>query len=152
MHKITEFKTILLVVLTLLSDMAMSAIAIDDQITVMENSGISLLTVFNNDTISKGETLTAFTQPSNGLISSVLPGLGMNYQPNTNYCNNGSTTDNFTYTLTGGSTATVFVTVSCLAASPVAQVIPVNQRSWLLFLLLVIIVVTNYKTKDRPIK
>ena len=141
MHKI-----ILLFVLTLLSGLALSAIAVDDQVTVVENSGISLLAVFNNDTISKGEHLTTFTQPTNGLISSVLPGLGINYSPNNDYCNNGITTDDFTYTLTGGATATVFVTVNCLAGNPAAQVIPVNQPLWLMFLFMVIIVVVKFKT------
>ncbi len=139
-------KIILLFVLTLISELALSAIAIDDQVTVVENSGISLLAVFDNDTINKGESLTSFTQPTNGLISSVLPGLGINYQPNNNYCNNGITTDNFTYTLTGGVRATVFVTVNCLAGSPPAQVIPVNQTYWLMFLFIAIIVVVKVKT------
>lgn len=145
MHKITEYKIILLFVLTLLSGSAMAAIAVDDQATVVENSGISLLFVFNNDTINKGESVTASTQPTNGLIS-VLPGLGINYQPNTDYCNNGITTDDFTYTLTGGATATVFVTVNCLAGSPPAQVVPVNQTYWLLFLLLAIVIMAKFKT------
>jgi len=145
MLKITGLKIPLLFLLTLLANQAISATAMDDQAVVLENSGITLITVFNNDTINKGESVTAFTQPANGLISSVLPGLGMNYQPNNNYCNNGVTTDDFTYTLTGNSTATVSVTVTCLAGSPTAQVIPVNQLHWLLFLLIAIIFVAKFK-------
>ncbi len=146
MLKITFLKILLLFILTLLSTLAMSAVAVDDQAVVIENSGTTLLPVFNNDTINKGDNVTAFTQPTNGLISSVLPGLGINYQPNNNYCNNGITTDNFTYTLTGNSMATVSVTVTCLAGSIPPQVIPINQIYWLLFLLISIIFVVMFKT------
>ena len=146
MLKITDLKIPLLFILTTLSGQAISATAVDDQAVVLENSGITLIEVFNNDTINKGENLTAFTQPTNGLISSVLPGLGINYQPNSDYCNNGVTTDDFTYTLTGASTATVSVTVTCLAGSPVAQVVPINQFYWLLFLLIAVVFVVKFRS------
>ncbi len=144
MLKITDFKIPLLFILTLFSIQVKSATAVDDQTVVLENSGITLITVFDNDTIIKGESVTAFSQPANGLVS-VLPGLGINYQPNINYCNNGVTTDDFTYTLTGSSTATVSVTVTCLAGSPVAQVVPVNQFYWLLFLLIAVVFIAKLK-------
>ena len=46
------------------------------------------------------------------------PATGLTYQPDPNYCNSppGATPDTFTYTLTGGSTATVSVTVTCVPA------------------------------------
>ena len=45
-------------------------------------------------------------------------GTGLTYQPNAGYCNDGSPTDDFTYTLNGGSTATVAVTVTCVVDHP----------------------------------
>ena len=49
-------------------------------------------------------------------------GTGLTYQPDPNYCNAppGTTPDTFTYTLNGGSTATVSVTVTCVDDPPVA--------------------------------
>ncbi len=144
MLKTIYLKVLLASTLILLSSLSKSAVSVDDQAVVIENSGTTLITVFDNDTINKGESVTAFTQPANG-VSSLLPGLGINYQPNNNYCNNGVTTDDFTYTLTGASTATVSVTVTCLAGSPPAQVIPVNQFHWLLFLLISVVFVAKSK-------
>ena len=120
-----------------------SAVAVDDQVKVIENSGATIIDVFANDTINKGDVVTTFTQPANGLVNLEL--FGMIYQPDNGYCNNGATTDDFTYTLTGGSTATVSITVTCLAGNPTAQVIPVNQLHWLLFLLVAIIFMTKFK-------
>ena len=48
-------------------------------------------------------------------------GTGLTYTPNANYCNDGTPTDDFTYTLTpGGDVATVAVTVTCSDDPPVA--------------------------------
>ena len=49
-------------------------------------------------------------------------GSGLTYAPNANYCNSppGTTPDTFTYTLNGGDTATVSVTVTCSDDAPVA--------------------------------
>ena len=47
---------------------------------------------------------------------------GLTYQPDANYCNSppGTAPDTFTYTLNGGSTATVSVTVTCGDDAPTA--------------------------------
>ena len=47
---------------------------------------------------------------------------GLTYTPNPNYCNSDppASTDDFTYTLNGGSTATVAVTVTCVDDAPTA--------------------------------
>ena len=47
----------------------------------------------------------------------------MSYTPNANYCNSppGTTPDTFTYTLNGGSIATVSMTVTCAADAPVVD-------------------------------
>jgi hypothetical protein len=41
-------------------------------------------------------------------------GLGVSYEPDANYCG----FDSFTYTLNGGSTATVSVEVTCVQTTP----------------------------------
>ena len=48
---------------------------------------------------------------------------GLTYEPDPNYCNDppGTTPDTFTYTLNGGSTATVSITVTCVNDVPVAD-------------------------------
>ncbi len=63
------------------------------------------------------------TQPANGTVVVAADGAGLTYQPDPNYCNTqaGGTADTFTYTLApGGSTATVEVTVTCVADDPTA--------------------------------
>ena len=55
-------------------------------------------------------TIDSATQPSHGTVTIAGDGSGLTYTPNPNYCNDGNPTDDFTYTLNGGSTATVAVT------------------------------------------
>jgi large repetitive protein len=49
------------------------------------------------------------TQPANGTVAITNAGADLTYTPNPNYCNDppGTTPDTFTYTLNGGSIATV---------------------------------------------
>ena len=58
------------------------------------------------------------TQPANG--SAAFTAGGVTYTPDANYCNDGVTTDDFSYTINGGSSATVAVTVNCVDDAPVA--------------------------------
>ena len=62
-----------------------------------------------NDTDVDGgpKTITAVTQPADGTAAITGGGTGLTYQPDGGACG----TDDFTYTLNGGSTATVTVTV-----------------------------------------
>ena len=60
----------------------------------------------------------------------------LTYEPDADYCNAGDPTDTFTYTLNGGSTATVAVTVTCADDGPAAPAItdtdpasPANDRN-----------------------
>jgi hypothetical protein len=90
-------------------------VAVNDSATVLRNSGASAINVLANDTDSDGgpKAIQSVTQPGHGTVAITGGGSGLTYRPNSNYCNGGSPTDNFTYTLNGGSTATVAVTVSC---------------------------------------
>jgi len=100
--------------------------AVDDSYTVAEDAAATTLAVRANDTDPDGGTknIASATDPTNG---TVVVGLGqkkLTYQPDPDYCNDppGTTTDDFTYTLTpGGSTATVSITVTCVADPAVAN-------------------------------
>ncbi len=97
-------------------------VAVNDTRTVAEDSGASAIAVLANDTDVDGgpKTIQSVTQPGHGTVVITGGGTGLTYQPDPNYCNGGSPTDNFTYTLNGGSTATVRVTVTCVDDAPVA--------------------------------
>ena len=73
-----------------------------------------------NDTDTDGgpRSVASVTQPANGTVVITGAGSGLTYQPNANYCS--ATPDTFTYTLNGGSTATVSVTVTCVDDPPTA--------------------------------
>ena len=79
-----------------------------------------------NDTDVDGgpKTIASASDPANGTV--VITGgaaPGLTYQPDPNYCNSqpATTPDTFTYTLNGGSTATVSVTVTCVPDDPVVD-------------------------------
>ena len=96
--------------------------AVNDSATVTEDSGANAINVLANDTDSDGgpKTIQSVTQPANGSVSVTGGGSGLTYTPNANYCNSGSPVDSFSYTLNGGSTATVSVTVTCVDDPPTA--------------------------------
>ncbi len=49
--------------------------------------------------------IDSVTQPAHGTVTVAADNKSLSYQPNAGYCNDGSPTDDFTYTLNGGSTA-----------------------------------------------
>ncbi|HXI32310.1 MAG TPA: tandem-95 repeat protein, partial [Vicinamibacterales bacterium] len=86
----------------------------DDAVTVLEDSGVSTITVLANDTDpDAGQTLSvaSVTSPANG-VSAVLSAMAVTYRPNPNFFGS----DSFTYTVSdghgGSATATVNVTVT----------------------------------------
>jgi VCBS repeat-containing protein len=98
-------------------------VAVEDSATVGEDSGATTIDVLANDTDIDGgtKTMESVTQPDHGAVTITNSGSGLTYEPDENYCNGGSPTDDFTYTLNGGSTATVAVTVTCVNDAPVAD-------------------------------
>jgi VCBS repeat-containing protein len=99
----------------------------DDTRTVNEDSGATSFTVLSNDTDpDSGDTIdiTNVSDPANG-TASIVDGSPdqISYTPDANYCNNppGGAPDTFTYTVNGGDTATVSVTVDCANDAPVAN-------------------------------
>ncbi|MEY2514377.1 MAG: hypothetical protein QOJ89_1735, partial [bacterium] len=100
-------------------------VAVNDSATVGEDSGANAVDVLANDTDVDGgpKSVASVTQPASGAVAISGGGTGVNYTPNANYCNTppGTTPDTFTYTLNGGSTATVSVTVTCASDAPVVD-------------------------------
>ncbi|WP_297617677.1 Ig-like domain-containing protein, partial [Nocardioides sp.] len=96
-------------------------VAVDDVRTVAEDSGATALAPLANDTDVDGgpQTVASVTQPADGTVVITDGGTGVTYTPDANSCTTG-TADTFTYTLNGGSTATVSVTVTCVDDAPVA--------------------------------
>jgi alpha-tubulin suppressor-like RCC1 family protein len=92
--------------------------AVADSATVGEDSGSNAIDVLANDTdIDAGpKSVASKTEGVHGTVTITGGGTGLTYAPAVNYCG----ADSFKYTLNGGSTATVSVTVSCVDDSPVA--------------------------------
>ncbi|WGY03957.1 Ig-like domain-containing protein [Nocardioides sp. QY071] len=101
-----------------------AATAVADTATVSEDSGATAVSVLANDLNPDGLTLsiTSVTQPANGVVVITGGGTGLTYAPTANYCNTqpGGTPDSFTYTITGGTTASVAMTVTCVVDPSVA--------------------------------
>jgi alpha-tubulin suppressor-like RCC1 family protein len=97
---------------------------VGDSASVGEDSGATAIDVLANDTDTDGgpKTIQSVTQPAKGTVSITGGGSGLTYAPDANYCNEppGGSPDTFTYTLAGGSTATVSVKVTCVDDPPVA--------------------------------
>ncbi|HWB69674.1 MAG TPA: Ig-like domain-containing protein, partial [Solirubrobacterales bacterium] len=93
-------------------------VAVADSGTVVEDSSANVIDVLANDTDIDGGTkkIEAKANGAHGTVSLFGGGLGLTYTPDANYCGS----DSFTYTLNGGSTATVSVTVTCVDDPPVA--------------------------------
>ncbi|MBK7044661.1 MAG: tandem-95 repeat protein [Rhodanobacteraceae bacterium] len=107
------------------------AAAVADSVTVNEDSGANTITVLTNDTPDPDGTafvVTAVGTATNGTTAVGPAGANVTYTPNGNYCG----PDSFTYTITGGSSATVTVTVTCIDDGPAAAVadsVTVNEDS-----------------------
>ena len=91
-----------------------------------EDDPATTIAVLANDENADGGPMTieSATQPANGTVLVATDGLSLTYEPDPGYCNDGSPTDDFTYTLNpGGSSATVAVTVTCVDDAPTLIVI-----------------------------
>jgi uroporphyrinogen-III synthase len=93
-------------------------VAVDDVASVAGDSGANTISVLANDTDGDGGPMTvqAVTQPANGAVAIATDGLTVTYTPAPSYCNDlpNAPLDTFTYTLVGGSSATVTIDVGCV--------------------------------------
>lgn len=91
--------------------------AAGDTATVSQDAGPEAINVLQNDTDPDGgpKSVVSSTQPANGAVVVADDGQELTYEPDPGYCNDPGEvpTDNFEYTINGGSSATVAVTVSC---------------------------------------
>ena len=95
--------------------------AVDDNETVLQTHAAAAVPVLTNDTDVDGGTTTIVFGQRSGHGTVVLTGgsvgahTGLTYEPDGGYCNTqaGGSPDTFTYTINGGSSATVTMTVSC---------------------------------------
>ncbi|MFK8010879.1 MAG: proprotein convertase P-domain-containing protein [Marinicellaceae bacterium] len=96
------------------------SIAVADMTSVLEDSGVNSIDVLLNDTSGAidASPITSVTQPANGTVVITNGGDDLSYEPDANFCHDGQTTDDFTYTITGGSSASVSVTVDCVNDEP----------------------------------
>jgi hypothetical protein len=95
-------------------------------VTVDEDDPATTIDVLANDTQGDTGTISVSltSDPANGTVLITNGGADLSYEPDDDYCNDppGTTTDDFTYTLTpDGDTATVAVTVTCVNDAPVAD-------------------------------
>ena len=91
-----------------------------DAYMINEDSAAVTLDVLANDTssINGPSPISNVTQPANGTVAIINSGNNLSYQANADYCNSGGSTDDFTYTINGGSTASVAMTVDCVNDEP----------------------------------
>ena len=94
------------------------AVAADDAATVLEDAVATTIAVLGNDSDADGDAfvVTDVTQGANGTAAVGAAGANVTFTPNANFC--GATT--FGYTITGGDTATVNVTITCVNDAPIA--------------------------------
>jgi hypothetical protein len=78
---------------------------------VQEDSGATTIDVLANDNDADLDPMqiVSASDPEHGTVVVAGDGLVLSYEPDANYCG----FDSFTYTLNGGSTATVSVEVTC---------------------------------------
>lgn len=93
-------------------------VAVNDSKTVAQDAGPAPIDVLANDTDPDGgpKLVASATRPAHGTVVVAAGGAGLTYRPNgAGYCNSmaGAAADTFTYTLNGGSAATVAVRVTC---------------------------------------
>ena len=92
-------------------------VAVDDTQTLLEDDPAAAIDVLANDTDADGgtNTIVSKTNPTHGTVAITNAGADVTYTPAANYCNTqaGGSPDTFTYTVNGGSIATVSVTVGC---------------------------------------
>jgi len=93
----------------------------NDTVMVNEDAPATFIDVLANDGVDPDPeqnplTVSMVSNLSNGSNAAIVSG-GIEYTPASNFCGN----DSFDYTLTGGGSATVDVTVACLNDAPVAN-------------------------------
>jgi hypothetical protein len=88
-------------------------ISVGDKAHTSEGEAVSIDVGGNDQDVDGGpKEVASLTQPAHGVVS-IENGTRVLYQPDAGYCNDREPPDSFGYKLTGGSSATVEVAVSC---------------------------------------
>lgn len=93
-------------------------IAVEDTATAADDGRPASINVLANDPVPEDEAkrVVAVTNPSHGSASVAESGTSVTYTPQAGFCADAMReTDEFVYTLNGGSQARVRVTITCLA-------------------------------------
>ena len=93
----------------------------DDAATVTEDDPPTTIDVLANETNPDGFPLTITnitTPPANGTVAITNAGADLTYEPDPDFCNDGTPTDDFVYELNNDTTATVAMTVTCVDDAP----------------------------------
>jgi VCBS repeat-containing protein len=101
-------------------------VAVDDAVSLTEGATASAINVLANDISAGGgpKSIVSKTNGAHGPVAITAGGSGLTYTPGSGYCNDGEAADTFTYTLNGGASATVSVSVICVttvATSPALE-------------------------------
>jgi hypothetical protein len=93
-----------------------SPVAAADTASVTQGDAPTSIDVLANDTDVDGgpRQIASTTPPAHGSVEIGTGGSTLTYESSAGYCNDDEAADQFTYTLDGGSTATVSVTVACV--------------------------------------
>ncbi|MFL5893934.1 MAG: Ig-like domain-containing protein [Thermoleophilaceae bacterium] len=104
--------------------------AVDDAATADFRTATPIDVLANDTDDDGGPTaqIQSVTQPAHGAVT--FTATHVTYEPNTDYCNDGTTLDEFTYTLEGGSQATVSVTVPCPMPVAVDDYVTIPQQNF----------------------
>ncbi|MFK8011132.1 MAG: Ig-like domain-containing protein [Marinicellaceae bacterium] len=94
--------------------------AFANSLTIDEDENGVIINVLTNDTDVDGGPMLIenMTQPLKGVVTN--NSVNLTYTPNEDYCNSDGALDTFNYTLNGGSTASVSVSVNCVDDRPLA--------------------------------
>lgn len=97
-------------------------VAVDNWVTLVEDAGPTKLDVLANDSNPQDGPLTIVSvgQPDKGTVRVVDAGSQITYEPRSDQCTDPDAADTFAYTVNGGSTAKVSVTIVCVDDAPVA--------------------------------
>ncbi|KRA31021.1 MULTISPECIES: ELWxxDGT repeat protein [unclassified Nocardioides] len=101
---------------------AVPPVAVDDVVTVVEDAGPTKVDVLANDSNPQDGpvTIVSVGQPGKGTAVVAEAGSLISYEPHPDQCTDTDEADTFGYTLNGGSTAKVSVTIVCVDDAPVA--------------------------------
>ncbi|WP_154221942.1 Ig-like domain-containing protein [Marinicella rhabdoformis] len=89
-----------------------------DEFLILEDTANATYDVLDNDNDVDGgpRVVTSVDNPTHGTANN--NSTNISYQPDADYCNDGNGTDNYFYHINGGSSAEVYMSVTCVNDAP----------------------------------